>query len=174
MNNAVWLFWALPIWYFSTIVHPLSAGPLSAVPALGVISLVVGLTLGLSGREPRLLLFLIPFAFSQLFVAIAGALRGQLPGASSGLPLLLFIVVQVVLVAYLIYRLEGARGRGSAGSILANVCPVCRFCRSDVVQQRLAMKCPANMRILGRYGSFASFSFPPRDVRLPSDTRRGS
>jgi hypothetical protein len=23
-------------------------------------------------------------------------------------------------------------------------------------------------------GSFASFSFPPRDVRLPSDTRRGS
>ena len=114
MNNAVWLFQALPIWYFSTIVHPLSAGPLTAVPALGIISLVVGLTLGLSGREPRLLLFLIPFAFSQLFVAIAGALRGCLAGASSGPPLLLFILVQVVLVGYLIYRLAGARGAAVA------------------------------------------------------------
>jgi hypothetical protein len=109
MDNAIWLFQALPKWYFSTVVHPLSAGPLSALPALGVISLVVGLKLGLRGREPRLLLFFIPFAFSQIFVATAGALRGQLPGASSGLPLLLFIVAQVVLVAYLIYSLAGAR-----------------------------------------------------------------
>jgi hypothetical protein len=151
MDNAIWLFQALPKWYFSTVVHPLSAGPLSALPVLGVISLVVGLKLGLSGRDPRLLLFFIPFAFSQLFVATSGALRGQLPGASSGLPLFLFIVVQVVLVAYLIYGLAGARGAaGRAGSILAYVCPVCRFCRIDVVQQRMAMKYrPAYMCSLG-------------------------
>jgi len=114
MRNAIWLFLALPNWCFSTIVNPLSAGPLSAIPALGVISLVVGLILALSGREPRLFLFLIPFTLSQLFVAIAGALRGQLREESSLTPSLLFIVVQVVLVAYLIYYLAGARGAAVA------------------------------------------------------------
>jgi hypothetical protein len=59
-------------------------------------------------------LFLIPFAFSQMFVAIAGALRGHLRGPSNGPPLLLFIAVQVVLVAYLVYRLGGARKSAAA------------------------------------------------------------
>jgi len=110
MENALWLFQALPKWYFSTVMHPLSADALSAVPALGTVSLADGLTLGLIGREPRLFLFLIPFAFSQFFMAVAGVLRGELPGASSTLPQLFFIVVQIVLVAYLIYYVAGARG----------------------------------------------------------------
>src|SRR5258708_3346028 len=114
MKNALWLFQALPNWYFSAVVHPLSAGPLSAVPALGTVLLAVGLVLGLNGREPRLLLFLIPFAFSQSFVAVAGVLRGQLSGTSSTLPQLLFIAVPIVLVAYLIYYVAGERGAAVA------------------------------------------------------------
>lgn len=121
MGNAVWLFWALPKWFFSTVMHPLDAGPLSTVPALGVIFLLAGLTLGLIGREPRLLLFLVPFAFSQIFVSIAGALRGQLRGASSELPLLLllFVAAEVVLVIYLIYYLAGARGAAAAFAVFS-------------------------------------------------------
>jgi len=119
MGNAIWLFWALPKWFFSTFMHPLDAGLLSTVPALGIISLFVGLTLGLIGREPRLLLFFIPFTLSQLLVSIAGALRGQLPGASSGNPLLLFMLLHVVLVAYLIYFLVGARGAAAALAVFS-------------------------------------------------------
>jgi hypothetical protein len=114
MGNALWLFQALPEWYFSAVVHPLSAGLLSAVPALGTVLLAVGLALGLVARKSRLLLFLIPFALSQFFVAAAGVLRGQLPGTSSTLPQLLFITVQIVLVGYLIYCVAGARGAAVA------------------------------------------------------------
>jgi hypothetical protein len=109
MNNAMWLFEALPIWYFATIANPLGAGPLSAIPVVGTISLVAGLTLASMKGEPRFFLFLIPFSLSQFFGAIAGALRGQLPGYSSGPLISLFIVIQVLLAAYLIYTLVGAR-----------------------------------------------------------------
>ena len=109
MGNALWLFQALPEWYFSAAAHPLSAGLLSAVPALGTVLFAVGLALGFIAREPRLLFFLIPFALSQFFVATAGVLRGQLPGTSTMLPQLLFIAVQIVLVTYLIYCVAGAR-----------------------------------------------------------------
>lgn len=114
MNNAVWLFQALPVWYFSALEHPLRSGAFAVLPALGTISLVVGLILGLGAGERRLLLFLIPFAFSELHVAIAGALRGQLPAAANGPLLLVFIVAQVMLVAYLIYCLVGARRAAAA------------------------------------------------------------
>lgn len=40
MGNAIWLFFALPEWYFSTILQPFSAGPLTVIPALGIVSLV--------------------------------------------------------------------------------------------------------------------------------------
>src|SRR5260370_26709542 len=99
MKNALWLFQALPNWYFSAVVHPLSAGPLSAFPALGTVLLAVGLVLGLNGREPRLLLVLIPFAFSQSFVAGAGVLPGKLTGTPSTISQLLFIRVQRLLFA---------------------------------------------------------------------------
>jgi hypothetical protein len=109
MNNAVWLLLAVPHWYFSTIGHPLSAGPLSAIAAVGSICFVIGVILGFIRREPQLLLFLIPFVLSELFVAIAGALRGQLKDVSSHFPEILFIVVQIILVAYLIYHVSRAR-----------------------------------------------------------------
>ncbi len=109
MTNAVWLLLALPLWYFVTLGDPLGAGPLSAVPVFGTICLVAGLILGLSERPRRLFLFLIPATASELFVATAGAMRGQLPGESSHPALLLFIGFQVVFSGYLIYGLKGAR-----------------------------------------------------------------
>jgi hypothetical protein len=43
LKDAAWLLLALPGWYFSAIRQPFIAGPLSAIPALGDICLVVGL-----------------------------------------------------------------------------------------------------------------------------------
>lgn len=42
MGNAIWLFFALPDWYFSSILAPFSAGVLSTIPAAGIICLLVG------------------------------------------------------------------------------------------------------------------------------------
>lgn len=76
MADALWLLLALPLWYASSLMAPLAAGPLSLVPALGVACGVGGAVAGLVARRRGLLLFLIPFLLSEGFVALAGLLRG--------------------------------------------------------------------------------------------------
>ena len=109
MNGALRLLLALPAWYFSSILWPFAAGPLSAIPAFGTLCLVLGLLLGLAKRDLRLGFFIIPVALSEVLVAVAGASIGRLPDAASQLPLLLFIAIQVVVAGYLIYRVEESR-----------------------------------------------------------------
>ncbi len=109
MGGALWLLGALPQWYFSTILQPLAAGPLSLVPALGTVCLLLGSLLGLGRRDLKLGLFLIPVALSQLLVGTAGALIGRIPGDISNALLLLFLGVQVLLAGWLVYILEDSR-----------------------------------------------------------------
>ncbi len=109
MSNAIWLFLALPNWYISTIADPLGAGPLTAIPAFGTICLFIGITVGLIQRAWELKWFFLPAIASQLFVAVAGALRGELFDESSQPALLSFIVFQIILAGYLIYRVGEAR-----------------------------------------------------------------
>ena len=72
------MLFGLPIEYFSTVTHPFVAGPLSAIPAFGVICLVIGAGIGLFMRERRLLLFLAPFLLSHLLMIVSWPFWGAL------------------------------------------------------------------------------------------------
>ena len=113
MGNAVWLFWAVPVWYFSTLSMPFSAGPLSAIPASGAICLVIGAGWGVIKRKMNLLLFLLLIVATQVLVVVAGFLRGSLRGTTNQLTLqtLLgaFLLLQIAFAGYLVWRLKGAR-----------------------------------------------------------------
>src|SRR5262245_57090277 len=106
MSNAAWLALALPQWYFATILAPFSAGSLTAVPALGVACLVVGSALGIRARAPSLLYFALLALASEIYVAVAGLLRGVVD-SGNGPIFWAFLAAQALVAAYLIYRLEG-------------------------------------------------------------------
>jgi len=72
MGNAVWLFFSLPMWYFSTITAPFASGVLTAVPALGIVSLVVGVVWGAIKRRLGLMIFLVLPVASQALMVVAG------------------------------------------------------------------------------------------------------
>lgn len=108
MGNLIWLSCALPSWFVGAAMRPFSGGVLTLVPAIGLLALLIGAAMGVIRRKPRLLLFLWPVAFSQLFVAAAGLFRGQLV---HGVDLVVgaFMVAQLLAAGYLIWRLNGAR-----------------------------------------------------------------
>ncbi len=54
MGNAVWLFLALPQWFFSSILMPFGAGALTIIPALGVVCFGIAATLGVRLRAKKL------------------------------------------------------------------------------------------------------------------------
>jgi hypothetical protein len=113
MGNAVWLFWAVPAWYFSTLLMPFGAGPLSAIPASGAVGLVIGAGWGVIKRKTNLLIFLMLILASQALVVVAGFLRGSLRGTTNQLTLqtLLgtFLLLQIAIAGYFVWRLKGAR-----------------------------------------------------------------
>ena len=117
MGNASWLFFAVPSWYWSTIFAPVGAGPLSAIPAIGGLSLAIGVVVGLAKRATSLWLFLLLPAASQLFVAIAGFLRGAFqhdPNNVAGWVVCTFLLLQLVGAAYIVWRSAGARWPAAA------------------------------------------------------------
>jgi hypothetical protein len=117
MGNAFWLFFALPQWYFSAALNPLSEGVLTAVPAVGSLCLAIGVIWAAVNRQMLTLIFLISPAASQLFVAAAGFLRGEVHGSTTGAALIVFLILQLVLISYLVYRLHGARFAASAFAV---------------------------------------------------------
>jgi hypothetical protein len=125
MANAFWLLVALPLWYFASVASPFTA--VSLVPAVGALSLVIGLALSFFQRRRELLFFLIPLALSELLMIIAGAMRGQghLGQASPVLVnftnggLFVFMAVQVAVSAYLLCLLKGARSAAAALAIFS-------------------------------------------------------
>lgn len=119
MGSALWLLLALPEWYFSSVLSPFEAGLLSLVPAAGVISFLVGTALAMRRRQRRMLFFVVPFVLSESFVAVAGALRGQVHGSAASLTLLAFFAFQVVFSCVLIYLIKGARASASALAVFS-------------------------------------------------------
>jgi hypothetical protein len=109
MNNATWLLMALPSWYLGAATNPFASGSLTLVPAIGLVSLVVGVMTGLLKRRRELVWFVLPFVLSEILVGVAGALRGQLTGNASTPLLLTFFGAQVAGSSYLIYRIKEAR-----------------------------------------------------------------
>ncbi len=119
MNSAIWLILALPEWYFSASSDPLGAGLLTIIPATGVVFLLIGVVQGFVTRERRLLLFIVPFLASELFVGIAGALRGAVAKSPAGIVLLLFIAIQAIVAGTLVYRLRRAWAPASSLAIFS-------------------------------------------------------
>jgi hypothetical protein len=109
MGNAIWLFFALPTWYFSSILAPFSAGMLSMIPAAGIICLLVGGVWGAVKRRLGLLIFLLLPLSSQVLVAVAGLMRGEVDSETSGVVLSAFFWSQLAVAAYFVFRLKGAR-----------------------------------------------------------------
>lgn len=121
MGNAIWLLTALPSWYFGAASTPFSGGALTVVPAVGVLSLVVGTIMGVIQRRRALLWFLVLFALSEMLVVIAGLMRGQVRPMSASLNvwLYVFLGLQLALSGYLIYRIRGARTSATALSVFS-------------------------------------------------------
>lgn len=109
MGSAIWLFLALPGWYFSTILAPFSAEILTAVPAIGIVSLAIGAVWGLIKRRRGLLIFLLLPAAGQVLVVAAGFMRGSLREEVAQPILLAFLLLQIAVAGYLVFRLKGAR-----------------------------------------------------------------
>jgi hypothetical protein len=122
MGNAVWLFLAVPAWYSSTIVSPFSAGPLSAIPALGILSLTIGVVLGIVKRKTSLLIFLLLPTASQILVVVAGFMRGAFRSDANQLTLwiLTFVLLQMAGAGYIVWRLKGARGPATAIAVFTS------------------------------------------------------
>jgi hypothetical protein len=109
MGNAVWLFFALPDWYFSSILAPFGAGALSMIPAAGIICLLIGGVWGAVKRRLGLLFFLLLPLLSQVLVAVAGYMRGDVGNTTSQVVLSAFFWSQAGIAAYLVFRSKGAR-----------------------------------------------------------------
>ena len=115
IGNALWLISALPLWYLSPVANPLGAGVLSLIPFVGSLALVGGAVIGIVQRRPSLIYFVVSPFISECYVAVAGALRGQVRGSAGLVPASVFAVVQAAfLIWFLIYRLKGARVAASA------------------------------------------------------------
>ena len=107
MGNAIWLLLVVPKWFFETIVHPFGASYLSAIPAFGIICLIIGLGFSFVYRSSKLFYFLLPFLFSEALVVCAGFFRGQVHDPNPiNIP---FLVAQFAFLSFLIFRLKGAR-----------------------------------------------------------------
>jgi len=112
VGNLMWLPLALPRWYIDGATHPFAAGALTLLPAVGMVSLVLGVVLGALSRRSGLLWFVSLFVLSEALVAAAGLMRGQAPLGGSTLlnvGLWTFLGVQLAVSGYLIYRTKGAR-----------------------------------------------------------------
>jgi hypothetical protein len=114
MGDAVWHFFQLPLWYISTILDPFAVGWLTAIPAIGMLCLAAGVTWGLVKEEPSLLVFLLLPAVSQLLVVVAGFLPRSLQGSAGDPILWAFLLLEVAVAGFLVWRLKWARGPAAA------------------------------------------------------------
>ncbi len=104
MQNALWLSFALPSWYFSTLLALFNPGTaiISAVVWIGTLCLVAAVVLGIRRRLPVLFWFGLSPLMSQILVAVAGLYRGQVPDPQATWILLGFLTLQGVFLSGLL------------------------------------------------------------------------
>ncbi|MBL8550737.1 MAG: hypothetical protein JNJ73_12205 [Hyphomonadaceae bacterium] len=110
MENVATLSIDLVKWYFTSVIYPLSLGPITMAATIGAVCLGVGIVLGVRARAARLLWFLVLPAASHVLVAVAAAMPGKFSNdewLQGGL--LVFILAQVSGAAYLSRRLKADR-----------------------------------------------------------------
>ena len=109
MSDGIWLFTELPQWFlFSAVIPPGILGALGPISAIGTVCAIIGIVLAALRRAKSLWVFVIPALISQAYVAFAGLLRGAFESYAVGPPLFPFLIFQLVLALYLIYRLREA------------------------------------------------------------------
>lgn len=109
MNNALWLFFALPRWYFESFQISQDS-ILTAIPSSGIAALVLGAIISFWGRRNLNLLWIMAsIATSQAYVAIAGLFRGQMSAGSNDWPFFCMAFTQLVILAVLLWRSRGNR-----------------------------------------------------------------
>ena len=96
VGDALWLFLALPQWYVEFALLGTELGLLTAIPAVGVIFLVAGVTFVCWKRDWHLLIFLSSIGFSQVYIAIAGLFRGMPPDGLTKALLYVFLAKKVL------------------------------------------------------------------------------
>ena len=108
MDNALWLIFAVPEWYFSCLARPFGGGLLTIIPAIGAFCLLVGLIIGLARPRWRLTIFLLPFFLTEILVAVSGFYRGK-GGAAASYASDVAMLATVILSILGIYICKGTR-----------------------------------------------------------------
>ncbi|MEP0709053.1 MAG: hypothetical protein ABJL17_05925 [Parvibaculum sp.] len=110
MARAFENFWMVPHEYFSLVFHLSLLTDLSAfLLCAGYLGLLLGTAVGLVRRERQLLLFFLPFCFSQLFAVFTGLMFGRFrEGDFGNLILISFLALQAALIGFLLYRTRKA------------------------------------------------------------------
>jgi hypothetical protein len=110
VGNAIWLFKALPDWFFG-IPHSLQSAldPFTAICIIGETALVIGLMLMVWHRRWALLIFIFPVVVCHILVAAAGFMRGQASDEATRIILLAILAFQLSSIGYLIYLARGTR-----------------------------------------------------------------
>ena len=108
MGNSIWLFFSIPLWFFSTIFYPFSASYLSLVPIIGFLCLLAGAVAAYI--RPRKVLLLAPASvlLSQAYAVLAGLLRGEFPHDFATFAIV-FLCAQLACLVPLIYFSKGTR-----------------------------------------------------------------
>lgn len=98
MGDAIWLFYALPAWYFEAVLNPFAAGILTLIPAAGGLCLLLGIVIGIRRKKPCLFWFLSSLIVSQAFTALSGFYRGHFSD-NIFWPILAFAILQLLAIA---------------------------------------------------------------------------
>ena len=102
MSDVIWGFLDLPAWFFQTILSPFAASYLTAIPASGVVALAIGAILAAVHRETAVLWGFLSVGLAHLLPPIIRQMR-DVPDQAGGV-LLAFLVIQLVLVAAMIFK----------------------------------------------------------------------
>jgi len=118
MGNVFWAFLAPPVWYIM-LMNPVEGRWLSLIPVTGVLGLLAGISLGIRSGERRLLLFIVPFVLSEIF--LAPFWFAQERGVDCGdIVFIGFATFQLIACAYLIFIAKGARLAALALSLFSS------------------------------------------------------
>lgn len=101
----MWLSASLLEWYFDAVSAGADLGIIGIMAKLGATALVVGVVLGVVGKQRPLLLFLLPIATAHAYVAAAAFFEGSMSYPSHyeavAVP---FLLTQLAICLYLVFK----------------------------------------------------------------------
>jgi len=108
MENALWLIIKVPVWFFSAIAGPYEDIVLSSIPIIGTACLMLGIGIGAWKRKVTFLSFVAPFAASEVFLAVAGLLRGKIHNDVEVI-VWSFLAITTLIIGFIVWKSKGDR-----------------------------------------------------------------